>query len=238
MSRTTSGRVRLSRSGSPRRSRGCSRESLAAVLGLAQLLPVDQHAPGAVQDRDAVVEDAAENVGHRLAHVVTLVAARPPGSLGVLVTRSPSRHKSHRVLKANSRASAPSARHTSRCGTGRARRETRARSATRAANCDRDCRTSARASRTFSPCSAPSAISVGIAACGARSLERPPAELRIGLRLSPGDDQDRTTPAFGSRAHQHLPGGRECRHQGSSAIICRAASSSHPSSSSVCGIRR
>ena len=56
----TSGRVSTSRSLSPFRSCGCAREALAAEVGFRQLVPLDHRPHRAVEDEDALREQAVE----------------------------------------------------------------------------------------------------------------------------------------------------------------------------------
>ena len=62
----TSGRVSTSRSLSPFRSRGWSREALAAEVRFGQLVALDHRAHRAVEDEDAAVEERSQRVEYGL----------------------------------------------------------------------------------------------------------------------------------------------------------------------------
>ncbi len=59
---TMSGRVRFSRSGSPLTSLGMVTEPLAPEVLLRETAPLQEHAPGAVEDDDPLVQERCEVV--------------------------------------------------------------------------------------------------------------------------------------------------------------------------------
>ncbi len=89
ISETISGCVRLRRSGSPLTSRVVVAEPLAAVVLLAEPAPLEQHAPGAVEHDDPLVEQRSQSRLGLRSSGTSVIAQRgpvrtaPTGSLGV-----------------------------------------------------------------------------------------------------------------------------------------------------------